>query len=346
MNKTIVITLALSLWYGGFVSETVNAQAGGRERQAAAEAYDRGTAAYLAHDYARAAQWFETANRMAGAAAALIQAIRSHMYAKNEMRAATLAIQLNDEYPNEPAAVQYANEILGEHEKKFLRIDVSCDRCKVDLNGTLQEYLSFFVEPNTSHTLIAHFDTGDVEKEVLGQAGETQRVVFEPPGEQTERDIGPGESTGPDGSVFPTSERGEQLKDEGKPLSPIFTYIGAGITVGLGVAAIIAAVDMYSGKKEYEDKAAEYQRVVDAQGENSPEAKKIYDEADELLDAGETKEIVTPILIVSTATFAAATGVIALFFTDWSDDEKEERELSTSVAPFSNGAYISLRARF
>jgi outer membrane protein assembly factor BamD (BamD/ComL family) len=48
-----------------------------RQRQAAAEAYDQGTAAYLAGDYEKAAEWFETANRLAPAAPALIQAARS-----------------------------------------------------------------------------------------------------------------------------------------------------------------------------------------------------------------------------------------------------------------------------
>jgi hypothetical protein len=48
-----------------------------RQRQAAAEAYDQGTSAYLSGDYVKAAEWFETANRLASAAPALIQSARS-----------------------------------------------------------------------------------------------------------------------------------------------------------------------------------------------------------------------------------------------------------------------------
>jgi len=342
MNKTIVIALAVVYVWMGLAAERVHAQAGGQERQAAAEAYDRGTAAYLAQDYAKAAQWFETANRMASAAAALIQAIRSHMHANNEMRAATLAIQLNDLYPNEEAAVHYADEILEKQEKNFLRIDILCNKCRVDLNGVLQEYLSFFVEPGTSHTVVAHFDTGDVEEEVYGEAGETRKITFEPPSGTSQDGIGPIGPNGSGGTIIEPSGDSGDLVDDKKPLSPIFTYIGAGLTVALGVGTIIAAVDMYSGNDKYEDKA----KAAKDEPDDSPKKEILYDEAKKLLDEGQTKELVTSVLLISTATFAVGTGVIALFFTQWSDDEKEEPELSTTVAPTSGGAYISLKAKF
>ncbi|HEY2735655.1 MAG TPA: hypothetical protein VGI70_16775, partial [Polyangiales bacterium] len=66
-----------------------------RQRQAAAEAYDRGTAAYLEGSYEEAGKWFETANRMAPAAPALMQAIRAHEHYDNKARAATLALELS-----------------------------------------------------------------------------------------------------------------------------------------------------------------------------------------------------------------------------------------------------------
>ncbi len=339
MNKTIVIALAAIYVWVGLAAEQVRAQTGGQERQAAAEAYDRGTAAYLAQDYAKAAQWFETANRMAAAAAALIQAIRSHMHAKNEMRAATLAIQLIDLYPNEPAAVKYANEILGEQEKNYLRIDISCNQCQVDLDGVLQEYLSFFTEPNTSHSLVAHFDAGDVQEEVYGEAGETRKITFEPPTGTEQDGTYPINTTDPEDRII--MPRDDDFVDDKKPLSPIFTYIGAGITVALGVVTIIAAVDMYSGKDEFEEKAADRDREEDPVKKAA-----LNEEVKELYDEGQTKEVLTPVLGISTAAFAVGTGVIALFFTQWSDDKEDEPELSTTIAPNSDGAYISLKARF
>lgn len=341
MKKIIVIALAAICVGVGISAERVHAQASGQERQAAAEAYDRGTAAYLARDYAKAAQWFETANRMAAAAAALIQAIRSHMHANNEMRAATLAIQLNDLYPNEQAAVQYANEVLGEQEKKFLRIDVSCNQCKVDLDGALQEYLSFFAEPNVTHTLVAHFDAGDVEEEVYGEAGEARRITFEAPsGSEGDGAVPIGTTRSGRTPIDIPDDRDDFVDDE-KPLSPIFTYIGAGLTVGLGVGTIIAAADMYAGKDEFE-KTAEQRDAA----ENQAARDSLNEKVNKLYDEGQTKELITTILLVSTATFAVGTGVIALFFTQWSDEDEDRPELSTTIAPTSGGGYISLKARF
>src|SRR5688572_28785032 len=80
------------------------AQSETRERQAAAEAYDQGTVSYVSRDYAKAADWFETANRLSPAAPALIQATRAHQQAGHLTRAATLALRLTLEYANEPGA--------------------------------------------------------------------------------------------------------------------------------------------------------------------------------------------------------------------------------------------------
>src|SRR5436190_20809476 len=83
-----------------------------RQRQAAAEAYDQGTAAYVAGDYEKAAEWFETANRMSPAAPALIQATRAHQQAGHSARAATLALRLTTEYGSEQAAQQVGQGVL------------------------------------------------------------------------------------------------------------------------------------------------------------------------------------------------------------------------------------------
>jgi hypothetical protein len=334
MNKLIIIYIAVTFLWVGVGSGIARAQSEAQNRQAAAEAYDRGTAAYLAHDYVRAAQWFETANRMAPASAALIQAMRSHVHANNEMRAATLALQLKEQYPNEPASVQYADEVLGTIAKKYLRINVSCAQCRVDLDGTLQEYLSFFVEPSATHTVLAHFDTGETKEAVTGEAGEARDLSIQPPPVSTGIKVEP---------PAPPPVVSEEDRPKGKPLSPIFTYIGAGITVGLGVGTIISAVDMYSGKTKYENKAKEYQTALKNNPASAPVIKK---EAQKLLDAGQTKEVVTSVLLASTAVFAVGTAVIAIFFTQWSDEKEQEPNVSGTIAPTSGGAYISVRARF
>ena len=175
---TAVAVLSLSLTA---LASQVSAQ-DARQRQAAAEAYDRGTAAYLEGAYAEAGQWFETAHRMAPAAPALMQAIRAHEHNDNHARAATLALELSRAYREDKAASDFAAGVLGKHASTLIRVDVTCDEdCKLDLDGKLQEFLSFFVVPGAAHQLTATFETGSKAASVEGVAGDTRSIEFEAP---------------------------------------------------------------------------------------------------------------------------------------------------------------------
>ena len=230
-----------------------------RQRQAAAEAYDQGTAAYLSGDYEKAAEWFETANRMSPAAPALIQAARAHEQAGHLARAASLALRLTTEYPNEAAAVQFAQGMLGQLAGKFLRVDVVCDGCAIDVDGTLQESQSFFVEPDTTHEVTASFETGERKAEVTGHAGETQSLEFEaPPRPPTPIETSTPVETGTEG-----------IRDvQVKPLPPLATFIGAGVTAGLLGASIWSRLDTNSGVGPYEDAAKAWQDCAQHMGKD------------------------------------------------------------------------------
>ncbi len=107
---------------------TVRAEAQGtRERQAAAEAFDRGTTAYLAEDFGTAARWFEMANNLAPAAPALLQAIRAYQRAGNDLRAATLALRLVERFPDAGTSVDQAQHALDEVRGRFFLVEVACD---------------------------------------------------------------------------------------------------------------------------------------------------------------------------------------------------------------------------
>ncbi|MCG8556235.1 MAG: hypothetical protein MJD61_13245 [Proteobacteria bacterium] len=168
-----------------------------QHRVAAARAYDRGTALYLAGEYAGAAQWFETADRMAPAAPALLQAIRAHQRAGNALRAASLSLRLLYEYPKERKVARYARSILAKTRGQFLRVEARCvgawllinpeqnvlarEDCTIELDGILQEHPSFFVAPGATHRIVAHFRTGDVAKAVSGKKGDSIVVEFRVP---------------------------------------------------------------------------------------------------------------------------------------------------------------------
>jgi hypothetical protein len=280
---------------------------------------------------------------MAPAAAALMQAIRAHRQAGNELRAGTLALQLSLQYTGEPAAAQYAEQVLQELQPKYVRVDVSCEGCNVDLDGTLQEYLLFFVEPEITHTVVAHFETGDVDDEVSGVAGESRMLLFEapepPPG--VDPTLGGTGSTGSDQTIIGIGDEPEI--DSTKPLPPLATIIGASVTAALGGATLGFWLWAKAGVDEYEKKAAEA-NDPNLDAETRAAAK---DKAQELLDSGQTKDLLTTTFLIATGVAAASTGVIAIFFTDWSGGGDEDSDsFSGAIVPIPNGGMATVNLQF
>jgi hypothetical protein len=314
-----------------------------RQRQAAAEAYDQGTSAYLSGDYVKAAEWFETANRLAPAAPALIQAARSLQQAGQSARAATLALRLTTEYASEPAAVDFGEGMLQQLSGQLLRIDVSCDGCTLDVNGTLQEWPSFFVAADEAHVVTASFETGDRRAEVGGQAGEVKTLEFEaPPPQPTAEQKGKHGDSSSSSWPEPPSDR------EPKPLAPVFTFVGAGLTAALLAGSIISTADMNAGVDPYEDAAAAFRDTcdVDLPPPNCPELEK---DARDKLDAGRDKETRTTVLWVATGVVAAATTAIALLLTNWDGDESANASrapVGIAVAPGPREASLVVKGTF
>jgi hypothetical protein len=319
----------------GSAGSTVSAQ-DARQRQAAAEAYDRGTAAYLEGSYGEAAQWFETANRMAPAAPALLQAIKAHERTDNQTRAATLALELGATYSSDPQASEYAKSVLANYAPKLVQIQVSCDEdCKLDVDGKLQEFLNFFETPSRPHVLTATFETGSKTTRIQGEPGETREVRFEAPPPPPTPAVGlAGDSS--------------QLEDEGtagRPLPPLVTFIGVGVTGAVLAAMIISAVDTVNGVPEFEEASEKASECVPAISEMCVP---LRSKANKLLEEGQGRELRTNILIGATALAAVSTGVIALFLTDWSSDEpsRDGNDLGLRVEPRPGGLRATLEGRF
>lgn len=313
-------------------------QSDARQRQAAAEAYDQGTAAYLSGDYEKAAEWFETANRMSPAAPALIQAARAHQQAGHQSRAATLALRIVTEYPNEAAAVQYAQGLLDQLAAKFVRIDVACDGCTLDVDGTLQESQSFFVEPDQNHQITASFETGERKGVVSGAAGETKTIEITAPPPPPNRTVDV-DTHMPDG----------MNDNQPKPLPPLATFIGAGVTAALLGTSIWSRIDTNNGVDPYKSAAEDYQNCAKMHGDMDSHCIALHDKAKEKYDDGKSKETRTNVLWVATGVAGAATGVIALFFTDWSGHAKEKAQARAprlTLAPTYGGAALFMKGQF
>lgn len=304
-----------------------------RQRQAAAEAYDRGTAAYLGGEYAKAAQWFETAHRMSPAAPALMQAVRSHQRAGQPARAATLALRVMQEYPDETAANEYAQGVLGELADQFFRVDVVCD-CRLDLDGTLQEFHSFFLTAGTTHTLTAHFDTGQRTQEISGAAGENRTVEFEAPPPPETPVTTPAVQEEP--RARPATR--EPTDTDRRPLPPLVTFIGGGVTVALAAGSVVSLLDQNSKVDAFEKAAKAWQEM------RGNEVLRLA--AEDKYDAGKSAETRTTVLWIATGVLGAGTAVVALFLTDWSGGDDDHRGVALRMAPTPGGAFGAVTARW
>lgn len=289
------------------------------DRQAAAEAYDRGSSAYLARNYDQAARYFEMADRLAPSAAALTQAVRAHERAGNALDAANLALRLQATHGDDRAARRTAERVLSEAAPRFLRIDVDCDGCSVLVDRGVVDHPSFFVEPDVEHTVTAHFETGDVDRTVRGAAGERRELRFEAP---EPPEPGPvAEPTRDPDAAMPAPAPGprEPPRDGGGGLSPAWFAVAGIATVALAGAATWSGLDAIAGVDEYEANPTQ-----------------------DRLEEGQSKELRTNVLIGVTAGAAALTLVLALL-TDWggsSDQEPPTASAAVGVLPGGAAAVI------
>lgn len=285
------------------------------DRDAAATAYDRGTSAFLSHDYARAAQWFETAYRLAPNPQALVGAIRAHERNGDLMRAGTLALRAQAFHADDAAAARTASTTLEQATPLYLRVDVTCTgpaegaSCTIELDGTVQSHTSFFVTPDAEHRVVAAFETGNAETTVRGAAGETRAVSLEaPPAPPEVVASGGGEG---DGATVPAGSGG---------ISPAFFVVGAVLTAGAGATLIWSGVDTLDGVGPYE-----------------------ADPTPERLADGQGRELRTNVLIGVTGALAITTLVFAIV-TDWDGEPAaaEGEEAPAEAAPSPAVSSVSI----
>lgn len=279
----------------------------------AANAFDHGTAAFVARRYAEAAQLFETAYHLVPRAPALIQAMRAHNRSGNDTRAATLALLLQARYSAEGSALAAARTILENTRARLVRVDVTCDECTIEVDGSLQETPSFFVLPDVPHRVVGHFhDQASGEVLIQESAGATRTVTLSPTALPQVTPPPPHEE-----SPHPITQ---QASHSGLP--PVIFYIAAGATVVTGAITIWSGVDTNAGVNDYEAHPTQ-----------------------EGLDAGQAKEARTNILIATTATLAVGTLVVALF-TDFGSHPDEPPAVQVAVAPVPGGAAAVFGATF
>ena len=279
-----------------------------QQRQQAAQAYDRAAALYVEGRYAQAGQWFMTAYRLAPARAALVQAVRAYRSARQIDRAGTLAILLADQFPNDPAAVELASEVMEAAGRRTLLVTVDCDGCQVEIDGRMLNTRAAYVGANERQRVVGHFGRAQVEATVSGGESEQEQVHFDRPegADVEEEELTEGERRRQrEGMDTRTEEEGS-----GRRIFPpgVF-YTSLGLTVALGALTTWSGVDTLSGVDAYEDNPTR-----------------------EGFEDGQDKERRTNILLGATLGMAAIS-IISLILTDFGGDDEDEDQAAIVPSP-------------
>lgn len=265
--------------------------------KAAADEYDRGRRAFLADDFEGAAVHFESAFRDAPRAETIRLAIRARRKAKQLGRAATLAAIAQERYSSDAPTMQLAKETLAEAAPALHEYLVECNAdCAVAADGRVVSQSDapkhrIYLEPGP-HELGVSFREGSVAKHIDAKKAGKETLSFEAPPPPPPVVVAP--------QVAPPLV--DKPPPSQKPLPPIVFFVGAGLTVAGAAATIISGIDAKNNPG-----VDAVRRACAGKDESCAE----YQE-------GKSAETRTNVLLGVTVGVAVITGVIGVFFTQWS----------------------------
>lgn len=282
-----------------------DAQPSAERLKAAAEEFDRGRRAYLAKDFEQAAGHFENAFRDAPSKETLRLAIRARRDAKQPERAATLAAVAEEKYAGDAPTVELAKETLAEASPLLAEYVVECaSPCTIAVGARVVSQSDalrhrVYLAPGAHELGVSFQQGGSVSKRVDGAKGSSTSLAFEPPPAEAAPAPPPGAAVPPAPPESPPD----------KPLGPVVFFVAAGVTVAVGAATIV------SGIATVNDPGRDaVRRECVGQGEACP-----------LYQQGQDAETRTNVLLGVTIGAAVVTGVVGLFFTQWSSSPPARR---------------------
>ncbi|HEY8073117.1 MAG TPA: hypothetical protein VIF62_03390 [Labilithrix sp.] len=298
MRARWLAVIAASLFAASAAAQ--DAQPSPERIKSAAEEFDRGRRAYLAKDYEQAAVHFESAFRDAPRAESLRLAIRARKESKQLARAATLAAVAQQRYASDAPTAQLAKDVLDEAMPTLAEYDVSCKptECGVTADGRVVSQSDaleqrIFLDPGP-HELGIGFKTGSLAKHVDAKKGGREALAFDAPTADAPPPPPPTVTAPPPPPPPPPRSS--------KPLGPVVFFIGAGVTAAAGAATIVSGIDTVGNPGS---------ATVREQCAGKDDTCPAYQD-------GRSAQLRTNILLGVTIGAAVVTGVIALFFTDWS----------------------------
>jgi hypothetical protein len=301
--------------------------------KSAADEYDRGRRAFLADDFEGAAVHFEAAFRDAPRAETVRLAIRARRKAKQLGRAATLAAIAQQRYPNDPPTAQIAKETLDEAAPALNEYLVDCNAdCAIAADGRVVSQSDaqkhrIFLEPGP-HELGVSFKQGGVARHIDAKRGGRDTLAFEAP-------AGPA-AVAPAIADKPIADKpiADKPPASTKPLGPVVFFVALGVTAAVGAGTIVSGIDAKNNPG-----VDAVRRACAGKDESCPE-----------YQAGKSAETRTNVLLGVTIGAAAITGVIGLFFTQWSSSTPAATGLSPGLrlgaAPLPGGGSIGAVGAF
>lgn len=312
MPSVAIAVVSLSSWIGVVAPASP-------EVEAAAEAFSNAQKAELAHDFRRAAEFYELADELAPSPEALRSAAKNRLVAEQPALAATHAAALLRRYPESDRSRALAAEVLDSARSRVARVSVRCDEpCLVssDELAVVDDRAlahTFYVAVGT-HTVGASFGEGQrVTETIDATAGSTIELEIAAPEPSPEP---PAPRVTPAASVPRDAPPPRPPPRPRARLSPVFFGVGAALTAGLGATLIWSGTDVLSSNRDYE-----------------------ADPTREGFDDGRAAERRTNALIGATAAVGAATVVLAVF-TDWN---RHRRRSPRRTAVRASGGSLEVR---
>lgn len=282
--------------------------------ETARAAYARGAAAYDRGDYAAAAQEFALADRLAPNPVALEHALKSATAAGD----AVLAFELLDRAKGRKTTSAFAKDsesARGRFAARVGKLAVRCPKsasCEAKLDG-----VTFGVESERwvttgEHVVEISTNGRSSRHNVLIESGISREIVA--------TDAAPPRDGAPERKAVarPRSDREPERVGMREPdsagVSPVWFWVGAGVTLALGAVTTWSGLDTLQKHDEYR-----------------------AHESDQTEDAGRSAQLRTNVLLGATAVAAAGTTALGLFVVDFGREGDPTR---------GAGAGLGVRGRF
>jgi hypothetical protein len=294
-----------------FATATVHADAA-TDRARAREAYDRATRAYDKGDYATAAREYADADAIAPTSASLEAALEAAMRADDPARgqelvarAETRTIDKATENTVAAARARFAN--------RAARVIVECATaatCVVAIDGVAQDARAPVFVKVGAHTIVLQRDEERIERLVDVKA---PSLAFPPRPEATSSPPPATLSPPPSAPAEPATAAAEPTHG----ISPVFFYVGLGLTAAAGTAGVAFAIDTITQHQAYVD-----HHCTDGTG--------VASECASRSNNGKDAQLRTNVAFAVTGGLAVGSAALGLFAVRWQKDEKTAVALGVS----------------